>query len=341
MARRSFASDNTMATIDSEKFPELSVVDLDSKDPNAVEIEYVDDTPEEDRGRPNAKRFTADDDEDLSGYADKTRKRIERLKFETHSERRLREAAERERDEAIRAAQTREQEIADLRRRLDTGNSALANSMVTEREAKITDAKRRLAAAHADGDSEAIAAATADISVASAELSAIRSRMPKQGEERQSERQERQPEQRQEQPRVDIAPGVMDWIAHNRSWFNKDAEKTQIAVGIGRAVEAAGIKPSDPRYTSEVDKRLKKIYPDHQAFNSDDDGDDDRGQREPRRSYGGEPTGRVQETRETSNPRKVTLTATQRSLAKKLGLTDQQYAASLIQYQAREKGKGA
>jgi len=56
MARNSFgSSDRTMASIDSEKYPDSAVIDLDDKDPNNLTIDVVDDTPEDDRDRPNAK----------------------------------------------------------------------------------------------------------------------------------------------------------------------------------------------------------------------------------------------------------------------------------------------
>lgn len=345
MARRAFGSDadrRTMAEVPgSDAFPEFSVVDLDSKDPNAIEVDVIDDTPEEDRGRPNAKRYTADDEEDLSGYADKTRRRIERLKFETHSERRKREAAERERDEAVRLARQHADDVADLRRRLESGGTALASSMIEAREARIADAERRLSAAHADGDGAAIAAATKDLTTATAELAQIKSRAPKpraEGEERQPERRE---DPRQPTRTPEIAPQVLDWISHNRSWFNKDMSKTQVATGIARAVEAEGIRPSDPEYTREVDRRMKQMYPDHKPFDQDGDDEDGKEKRAPRRTYGGEPTGRVQEDREKANPRRITLTSTELAIAKRLGVTPQAYAAEKAKREARTNGAGA
>lgn len=346
MGKRSFGSDadrRNMAEISgADQFPESAVVDLDGEDPNAYEIDIVDDTPEEDRGRPNAKHFTADEDEDLSGYADKTRKRIERLKFETHSERREREAAERQRDEAVAYAKQRDAEIADLRKRLDSGGAALASSMVAEREAKLADAKRRLSSAYADGDSEAIAAATADMSTASAELASIKARIPapRPEGEKPAERQPAQPAQPAAPAAPDIAPQVLDWISYNREWFNKDGEKTRTAVRISREVEESGIRPTDPDYTREVDKRLKRLYPEHKPFNTDGEPSDEE-RRGPRRSYGGEQTGRVQEDRERSNPRRITLTNSELAIAKRLGVTPQAYAAEKAKREARTNGAGA
>lgn len=342
MARQSFGtrSENaSMASLDSERYPESVSIDLDNKDPNAYEVEVVDDTPEEDRGRPNAKRFTADEDEDLSGYADKTRKRIERLKFETHSARRQREQAERERDEAVEAARQREAEIADLRRRLDTGSSALAGSMIAEREARLTDAKRRLAQAHADGDSEAIAAATADMSTVSAELAQIRSRAPAKPAEGERQPERREPERAAPAQPI-LAPKVARWIDHNRSWFNKDSAKTNKALSIHHDLVAAGIRPDSDEYTRQLDKRMKQSYPDHEPVEYIDDGDAGERKRETRRTDGGEPTGRAQESREQANSRRITLTSTELAIAKKLGVTPQAYAAEKAKRVARE-GNGA
>lgn len=348
MARRAFGGDadrRTMAEVPgSDTFPDLVSVDLDGKDPNAFEIDVVDDTPDEDRGRPNAKRYTADDEEDLSQYADKTRKRIERLKFETHSERRQREAAERERDEAVRLAKQHADEVADLRRRLESGGAALASSMVAEREARIADAERRLSAAHADGDGAAIAAATKDLTAATAELAQIKARAPRPAPEgdRQPERRDevRQPAQAQPQ----LAKNVAAWIDHNRDWFNRDQERTAEAMSIHYKLVAEGIRPDSDTYTRELDKRLKQSYPDHRSFGRgsfEDDEQSDEEKRAPRRTYGGEPTGRVQEDREKANPRRITLTSTELAIAKRLGVTPQAYAAEKAKREARTNGAGA
>jgi len=214
--------------------------------------------------------------------------------------------------------------------------------MVAEREARLNDAKRRLAAAHADGDSEAIAAATADMSTASAELAQIRSRAPapRTESERQPE-QRREPERQPDRQQPQLAPNVARWIDHNRSWFNKDKQKTSAAMSIHYQLEAEGVRPDTADYTRELDKRMKQSYPDHDPVDFIDDREPERDKREPRRSYGGEPTGRMQENREKANPRRVTLTNSELAIAKRLGVTPQAYAAEKLKREAREKGAGA
>jgi hypothetical protein len=79
------------------------VVEPESDEP---EIEVVDDTPEEDRGRkPMAEPPKEVTDDELSKYDESVQKRIKHFTKGYHDERRAKEAAEREKDEALRIAQ--------------------------------------------------------------------------------------------------------------------------------------------------------------------------------------------------------------------------------------------
>ena len=65
-----------------------------------IELEIVDDREEEDRRSPKSAEASQDQsddvtDEELSGYSEKVQKRINKLRYEQHEERRQREAAER------------------------------------------------------------------------------------------------------------------------------------------------------------------------------------------------------------------------------------------------------
>jgi len=343
MARRSFGAGNVERTRRSEvsgsdSYPDEVSIDLDNKDPNAFEIVEIDDMPDDDQGRPNARRSTVDDDDSdlLDGVADKTKKRIDRLKFETNSERRQRETAERQRDEAVSYARTQAAELADLRKRMEGGTTALAESMRTERESRINDAKRRFAQANADGDGDAMAQASADMSLASAELAQITARTPKpQTESERQPEQQRQPAQQQNQ----LAPNVAAWIDHNRNWFNKDQEKTAEAMSIHYKLVAEGVRPDSSEYTQKLDKRMRSSYPEHQSLDRGAD-DDTPARRGPRRSPGGEPGGRADENR-NPNPRRVTLTSTEMAIAKRLGVSPQAYAAEKLKRDQRENGVGA
>lgn len=337
--RESFKPGGKLSSIDSEQYPEEAIIDLDNEDPNAFEIVEEDDTPEADRGKPRDLEYTAVDDDELVGVADKTKKRINRLRFETETERRGREAAERERDAAVNFARGQADELADLRKRVAGGNTALAASMKSERTAKLADAERRLSAAHADGDSDAIAKATSDIGRAQAELMEIERNTPRQpaaGEER----REPAPQQQQRQA-PQIEPNVAAWISHN-SWFGKgvgkDEAKTEFALSLDRTIRKRGISPSSEDYTRELDKGMKAMYSDHKPFARAGGDDEDGTRREPRRTNGQVEGGRVNERQESN--RKVTLTASELALAKRLRITPQAYAAEKLRL-ANKAGAGA
>ena len=81
----------------------------ETQDVDSFEIEVVDDTPEEDQGKPrraeNAEPQIPSDDE-VEKYSEGVQKRIKQLKFEFHEERRAKEEAARLQEEALRYAET-------------------------------------------------------------------------------------------------------------------------------------------------------------------------------------------------------------------------------------------
>jgi len=91
-----------------------------------TEIEIVDDTPEEDRNRAPMKEPPADvTDEELEQYNDSVKKRIQHFSKGYHEERRAKEAAFREREEALKLAQSLAEENKRLHGTLGQGQKAL------------------------------------------------------------------------------------------------------------------------------------------------------------------------------------------------------------------------
>ena len=342
MARESFkpVRGNAMQQLppSADDLPEQITVDLDAKDGNFV---VVDDTPEEDRGRPKAgDKPLEEQEEDLRGVSAKVQKRIDRIRFETHSERRAREAAERERDAAVELARNQQAEIERLRKSSETGAAALANSMKTEREAKLADAKRRMAQAQADGDGDAIAQATADIAAASAELVQIAARTPAPRTAEQSA----QPQVQPQAPRVapQLKPNVAAWLAHNDRWFNKDKARTTLAMSIHQTLMERGVKDDSPEYTQELDNGLKAVYPEHVPYStspSGGTGGEDGERVTPRRTNVVTEGGREGAQGEPDPAsRKVTLTQSEVSLANRLRVPLEKYAEEKRRRLIAEKG---
>lgn len=325
MARRSFRAnpgdERTMVQLpdSANDLPELVSVDLDAKDPEAFEIVVNDDTPEGDRGRPtewnDESALDQKEPKNQTGYA----KRIGRLKAEIETRRRAEEAAQRERDAAAQLAADQAAEIARLRKIAETGSTALASSMKTERESRIADAKRRLAQAHAEGNSEEMATATADLTTATAELAQINARAaaPRPAEQ-QPERQTQQPPAQNDT----MHPNARAWIQRNPK-FNTDEAFRAKAMSIHYDLAARRIPASDPRYVEELDKRMGTGYEEPSA--------EENGSR-PRRTNAVEQGGRENGVTTPPNPRRVELTQSELSLAKRLRLTPQQYAAEKLKY---------
>ena len=105
-----------------------------------VEIEVVDDTPEEDRGRKKMKVPPKEEDEadEVTNYNEKVQRRMDELKRAWHDERRAKERAAREQQAAVDYAK----KIADENKRL-LGQESHEN--------KHRDRRKQFFPHHADG----------------------------------------------------------------------------------------------------------------------------------------------------------------------------------------------
>jgi hypothetical protein len=107
-------------------------------------IEIVDDTPEEDRGRtPMAEPPKELTEDELNQYDAGVRKRIQHFTKGYHEERRAKEAAQREREEAIRAAQVIADENKKLKGSLSQGQTALLEQAKKTVEYEMQAAERK------------------------------------------------------------------------------------------------------------------------------------------------------------------------------------------------------
>ena len=91
---------------------------------------------------------------------------------------------------------------------------------------------------------------------------------------------------------------------------------TQLAYGLHEKLVDQGVDPSSDEYYEKIDSRVRELFPD--SF-------EDAPKETKKRANVVAPA-----TRSTS-PKKVTLTQTQVRLAKRLGLTNEQYARQLVE----------
>jgi hypothetical protein len=308
------------------KFPDETEDKKDeAKEPEGVEIEVVDDTPPEDRGREplpeNIKKELEEDD--LEEYSEKVKKRLSQMKKVWHDERREKEAALREREEALRFAQVKDSEIKQLRTKLGAGEKLLAEEGVKSAEIEIASAKDKLKQAYESGDPSLIADAQEALTDAKIRLKEYQYRKPALQE------QEVNVEltQQHQEPRQVVDPKAEAWRAEN-TWFGVDVEMTSLALGLHEKLVRQGLDPRSDDYYSRVNETMRKRFPeyfDEESRSESETRPAAKEKSEPRKAA----TVVAPATRSTA-PKKVRLTQTQLALAKRLGLTPEAYAQELV-----------
>ena len=296
-----------------------------------IEVQIEDDTPPEDRGRkPLPKEIVEElDKDDLEEYSEKVKKRLSQMKKVWHDERREKERALREREEALKFAQMREQEIKQLKTRLGHNEQAFIKEAERAANTDLAVAKDKLKQAYDSGDSELITNAQEALTDAKLKLQNLSRIKPS------LQRTEERVEQNQQvttpqAPTPQVDPKAEAWREKN-TWFGVDEEMTALALGLHEKLVRSGVDPSSDEYYRRVDETMKKRFP--EAF---DDADEDepiqtKQAQKPART---KPANVVAPVTRGTAPRQVRLTPTQVAIAKKLGLSNEQYAKELMKLEA-------
>ena len=298
-------------------------------------IEVVDDTPEADRGRQPIGK-TADEvapDDEVAQYSENVQKRIKELKRTYHDERRDKEAAQRERDEAVRTARYFYEQA---QRAGATVQQAQQFSLAQMKEAAtkaLETAERELETAYESGDSKAVVKATKAVSEAQFRLSraAAMERAPR-------------PPLQQPQQRVQTAPTpqpsqasarAQEWQREN-AWYGQDEEMTSFALGVHQKLVKQGVVPDSDDYYAKLNKRIRDVFPD-QFEAAGDDGTEEEGTPTPRKP----PATVVAPATRTSStaPKKVQISKTAANLAAKLGISVQEYARQVKLLEKQDRAK--
>jgi hypothetical protein len=289
-------------------------VDLDDND--ELQIEVQDDTPERDRGKPKAPDKTEDgaDDDDLEGYSDSVKKRISKLKFDQHSERRAKEEAVRLREEALSYAQKVRNENEELRKAYSEGETAFVSQTKARVESELAATRTAYKAAYESGDADAVLAAQEKLIQLQNQAERVANYRPRQAAQAET------PPAQQAAPKIPKPDDrAMKWAEEN-TWFMKDKAMTGYAMGLHEDLVAEGVDPTSDLYYSKINAAVRRTFPD--KF---DDGNTE--EKAPRRQ-----TGPVvaPAARSTKAPRKVVLTSTEVALAKRLGVPIEKYAAQKL-----------
>ena len=297
----------------------------ESDDPDIV-VDVIDDLPR----KPEKTGAPADDhdDDELAGYSEKVRKRIGKMKWQASEAERKAEAAERMKEEALSYAQRLMAENQQYQGLIQRGEGALVHQIKTRAQLQLDAAKSKYREAYEQGDTDKIIAAQEELLTATTEFReaekherTLQSR-PKPQAPAQAPAQAAQPQQPQYTP---PAPSekALKWAERN-SWFGPKGNKDMTALAYGvheRLVRDEGIQPDTDEYYNAIDEAVRTRFPEHFEQEAP-------ARQTPQR----QPSSVVAPSRRSNAaaPRRITLTSTQVALAKRLGLTSEQYAKQLI-----------
>jgi len=298
----------------------------DEQDATDLEIEIEDDTPEQDRGKtPSDPKFVEELDKDeLDEYSAAAKQKIAAFKKVYHDERRAKEAADREREEAVEVARKLFEENKALKGRVNNTESFAINSIKSNAHAALEKAKREYRDAYESGDTDKIieaqeAMTEAKMSIANAE----RAEQNFKSQPVQEEEFVVQTPQRPKQPPRDQK--FEKWRERN-SWIDTDSEMRALAMGTHERLVAengAGYATTD-EYYKRIDATMRKRFP--ERF-EEDETEIEVDSKPPARS---KPSMVVAPASRSTASKKLKLKPSQVDLARKLGITPEQYAKEVL-----------
>ena len=284
---------------------------------SAFEVEVVEDTAPEDKPRTEATdESNIPDDQEVASYSKDVQKRINKLKFEYHEEKRRKEEASKLQEEAITYAKKVAEENEKLRKALEDGEGVLLDQARGRVDAELDKAKNAYKAAYETGDPDALIAAQESLTKLQNEKYRVDTYKP---QKRQATTPAAPPAQEQTPEIKKPDQKALDWNAKNE-WFGNDSEMTGYAFGVHERLVKEGFHTSSDEYYQKIDEAMRKTFPDKFDVQEVEE-------EAPVRQ-----TGSVvaPANRSAKKPRRVQLTSTQVSLAKRLGVTPEQYAAQLL-----------
>ena len=290
-----------------------------------AEIEVVSDVPPEDRGRKPSAPPEEVTNEELENYSDKVKKRIQHFSKGYHDERRAKETAQREREELERYAKKLVDENQKLKGSVSKGHNALIASAKKQTESEVNLAKKQYREAYDSGQADAIVEAQDALTNANIRKDKVSNLKPRAEVPLQTGRntvQSPQPAPVQA-PRDEKAEAWRD----NNSWFGADDEMTAFALGLHTKLTKEGTDPRSDDYYGKIDTRMREVFP-----SQFDDGIDDSGAPKKTSSNVVAPATR------SIAPKKIRLTESQQTIAKKLGVPLKQYAEQVAELARNQNG---
>ena len=300
---------------------ELELEGEDGEVSNKPDIEIEDDTPEADRGREPMPREVVEEleNDELEEYSDKVKTRLKQMKKVWHDERREKERAIREQQEAMSAAQRILDENRRLRSTLSEGEGHLITSYRQSAEYAVREAEQEYREAYEAGDTDKVVEAQRRMTTATLRLDQVNNyqptlQVPNTGVDTAYE-QVRAPQ---------IDAKTVAWQERNQ-WYGTDEEMTASALGLHQKLikERGPQHAGSDEYWQAVDNTMRRRFPEY--FGDEEVVDGNRSA-----TRGQMSTNVVAPASRSRSSKKIRLTSTQLAVARKFGLTPEQYALEVM-----------
>jgi hypothetical protein len=306
-----------------------------SAEEDRIEIEIDDDTPEEDRGREPmpveaVKKLEVEVDE-LDKYSSEAKEKMIQMKKVWHDERRAKEAAAREREEAISVAQRLLDENKRLKQAYSTGEKTYIETVQGAAELELEVAKRSYKEALETGDSDRIVEAQSKLNAASIKSEKVKDFRPSALQDEENEVQIPQLQEKVPQPDTK----TQQWTEKN-PWFGAKKPMTAYALGLHEELidEYGKTFVGTDQYFQRIDKEMRKVFSEY--FDTVEPQTKVEVEDEPQKAQPkSKPSTVVAPATRSTSSKQIRLKPSQIALAKKLGLSPEQYARELLKMEAR------
>ena len=311
--------------VDEFKFPdELEQESKAAEATDDFEIEIEDDTPPEDRNRePMPKAIVEElENDELEEYSENVKLRLKQMKKVYHDERREKEAALREHQEALAYAKRLMEENNALKSKLTYGEQVFVETAKSAAELEIEAAKRAYKEAYDLGDSDKLVEAQQKLGQAQLKMQRVQEYVPS-GQQIETDVQPvANPVPRPDQRAV-------AWQERNQ-WFGKDEEMTSLALGLHQKLvsQYGTAYPSTDEYWKKVDETMKRRFPEYFADREEAPAPETKPQRE-------KPAPVVAPATRSTGSKKIKVAQSAVNTAKRLGVPLEKYVQEMMKLEGR------
>ena len=244
-------------------------------------------------------------DDGLDKYSKNVQRRIKKLLDRI-------EKSEQREAEALKFAESAKKKIQEAEQKMQSLDANYVSEYETRVKSQIEQAKKALADARVNNDVNAEVEAQRSLTrLAIEEERAIVSKEQRDKVLKEKENSQTQAQDTAQTPPRQPDPRAEEWAKENE-WFGKDEAMTFTALAHHKKLLNQGFDPKSDDYYTEINNYMKEQFP--QKFEKEVK------EKAPQTVSGASRTGK------TTGAKKVKLTPSQVAIAKKLGLTLEQYA---------------